>query len=607
MVRTMDSCVKIIVVDSGISVFQKEESNTQAFFYERGQLTDSYEDNIGHGTAVYYILDRYADADITSMKLFENEEMEVDEDDLIGLLSYINENMDFDILHLSMGLTYCERKSDLKEVCDRITRKGKCIVSAFSNEGLISYPAAFLNVIGVDISRMCKRIKDYEFVESSIVNIRAISAQQNLPWLRGAYKMVSGSSFAAPHITAKIAQLMKRGIKKSEEVLDALKKDAVKVYVKQPYIMQEKMQFAERVVIFPFNKEIHSILRYQHLLRFQIDQVLDLKYMRTIYKKVSEMMDAELVKDFTIQNLDALDWSSSFDTFIMGHVREINEVTNKDYRLKILQNCLKHGKNICSFDTLEDYTHLAKKMRESGLKVYNPEIKSIHVPKNRFGKLKAITAPVLGVFGTSSRQGKFTLQLKLRELFLKKGYMVGQLGTEPSSPLFGMDFVYPMGYDALVNVTEQEAITVLNDLISRIDDASPDIILVGAQSHTVPYAVYHLSLLPLTQHSFLLGSSPDATILCINIYDDIDYIKRSINYLESAVPSSVIGVVLSPVIRTLDYSNLSRRTDLVEADELNNQRNWLSQHLKREIYILNEEKEIDSLVDACILFFLQEG
>lgn len=51
--------------------------------------------------------------------------------------------------------------------------------------------------------------------------------------------------------------------------------------------------------------------------------------------------------------------------------------------------------------------------------------------------LYRISTPVLAVCGTSSKQGKFTLQLELRKRFCEMGYKVGQIGTEPNSLLLG--------------------------------------------------------------------------------------------------------------------------------------------------------------------------
>ena len=76
--------------------------------------------------------------------------------------------------------------------------------------------------------------------------------------------------------------------------------------------------------------------------------------------------------------------------------------------------------------------------------------------------LYRIATPIIGVFGTSSKQGKFTLQLKLRELLLKQGYSVGEIGTEPTSQLFGKEYVFPMGYNSTVYIEHNDIISYLN-------------------------------------------------------------------------------------------------------------------------------------------------
>jgi len=46
-----------------------------------------------------------------------------------------------------------------------------------------------------------------------------------------------------------------------------------------------------------------------------------------------------------------------------------------------------------------------------------------------FGKLYKNDIPILGIFGTRSKQGKWSLQMELRKRLLADGYVVGLLGT----------------------------------------------------------------------------------------------------------------------------------------------------------------------------------
>ena len=112
--------------------------------------------------------------------------------------------------------------------------------------------------------------------------------------------------------------------------------------------------------------------------------------------------------------------------------------------------------------------------------------------------------PILCVTGTSSKQGKFTTQLKLREKFQKMGYKVGQLGTVPSSQLFGIDEVYPMGYGSTAYLDGMDEIVMINYLLNKIQKKRPDIILVGSQSQTIPYDSGNLRYMPIHQNNYKL-------------------------------------------------------------------------------------------------------
>lgn len=88
-------------------------------------------------------------------------------------------------------------------------------------------------------------------------------------------------------------------------------------------------------------------------------------------------------------------------------------------------------------DNASDYLSELRVLKDSACKVYFPKIANQIFPRNQFGKLYLVNKPVICVAGTSSSQGKFSLQLSLREKFISAGYRIGQLGTEPTSLLFG--------------------------------------------------------------------------------------------------------------------------------------------------------------------------
>lgn len=113
---------------------------------------------------------------------------------------------------------------ELHDVCKKLTNKGVVIVSAFDNLGVVSYPAAFKEVIGVYWDVRCKGPKDYFYVENSPINILGYANTQRLPWLNDTYKTVSGSSFIAPYITIQVVKNLQNNITNIIEIMAQLKK-----------------------------------------------------------------------------------------------------------------------------------------------------------------------------------------------------------------------------------------------------------------------------------------------------------------------------------------------------------------------------------------------
>lgn len=323
-----------------------------------------------------------------------------------------------------------------------------------------------------------------------------------------------------------------------------------------------------------------------------------------IEKNVSDLIGPTFNNKFVIKNIDKLDWKKDFDTLILGHVNQLSNALGKNLLYELLKKCKEYKKSIYAFDNLSKYKTLIDEMEQEGIKVFYPKFIESYIPTDTFGKLKRISQPVLGIFGTSPKQGKYTLQLILRKLFIENGYDVGQLGTEPSALLFGFDEVFPMGYGSTVNTFGVKSIEAINYLMGKIQDKNPDIILVGSQSQTIPLTYGNIGFYP-PSYDFILGCEPDAYILCVNVNDELDYIDRTIKYLESVVPAKVLSLVIFPFCRNLKWSVLGNSFKCVDENMLENRRKELSSIFKKKVFILNRTDEMKLLFQECVNYFAQ--
>ena len=100
--------------------------------------------------------------------------------------------------------------------------------------------------------------------------------------------------------------------------------------------------------------------------------------------------------------------------------------------------------------------------------------------------------------------------MTLRRNLLDYGYKVGQLRTQPTSFLFGMDECVHFGYDSDLKPVGFEFVSLVNSLLNNISSEDTDIILTGGQSATLLTNEGNLPYYPVQQINFLLGTLPDA-------------------------------------------------------------------------------------------------
>ena len=527
---TLDSIPKNIKKIRGIFI---KENNGNVCFY------DDFNDSIGHGTIVANILAEHlnVEANVFVIKIFDAS-MHVNMNLLVEALKYCNSFLDCDLIQISLGTLYSN--NSLKREIEKLAQKGVIIISAFDNDKSISYPAAYSDVIGVDTTLKYNKIDHYDIVENDIIDIRGADIYHRTNGMCNKRTIVRGSSFYCSYITATIANMYSEALDK-KTVLEKLKVSARQVYGGQNNNIYNKELRINKAIVFPINKETSSMAAFEHLLQFNVVNYYDLRQKGLINKQINHVLhyanNNKLIYDF-----NNIDWGGEFDTFVCGHVGEISKIIGYDILSIIVEKCNAHHKQLISFDDLSKYL-----IDYPNINAWFPYIDKKSVPLNRFGKLRSPNTPIVGVFGTSSRQGKMTIQLKLRESLMKKGIRVKNIGSEPESLLFGFESLYCFGYNSVNLLKPHEMIQVLNEEVFKLECDDCEIIIAGSQSGTVPHQLRNLDMIPLQQYYFLLGVQPDSIILCVNSFDSFSYINRTILMFESAVGAKVICLVVSNI------------------------------------------------------------
>lgn len=596
----------IVVIDSG--VYKKHPSFYNMDFEGVGivnengnfKITENFDDIAGHGTAVAGIITSAVDKPKIFVVKIYNEELFVDQNALIFALNYIDKYMSCKVIHMSLGTLM--PNTELENICNKLFDKGVVLVSAFDNAGGISYPAAYDSVIGVEGSLNCKKFNDFKCIGSGMINIFAKGGNHRVAWTNPDYTIIQGSSFSAAYVSAKILEYLRKGVS-SKDILKSFIDEYGSIYEKS-----EKNNMYSHITlnikaaaIFPYNKEATSLLNFSDMLNFKLKSICNTKYLGNVGKKVKSL---DQKREFTVEDISQFDWSS-IDTFILGHCDELARYTNINYKKYILDKCLEYKVNLYSFDDI-DIDGYSEKFQNQNLVLFVPG-KSLEFNERKLGKLYTLCTPVLGIFGTSSVQGKFTLQLQLRKILQQNNYKVGQLGSEPSSLLFGMDAVYPFGYNTTIKLKEYEAVETLNSIMHSIDQKNYDIILAGSQSGTIPVCFNNIAYLNIGQLVYLLGINPDAVILCVNTYDTIDYIERTIKVIENLVDCSVISLAVSPMGFPSDIYIANQKKVPLNKDYVTNFANTLEQNLKKKTYIIGDDKQLQELYLNCINYFSEDN
>ena len=557
MRRENPSQIRIAIVDSGIDASHSGVGDVAGGVHIQieGEVVflDDHADCAGHGTACAGIIRKMAlGAMLYSVRIFDDSLM-ADGRALIAAIQWCIDN-EMDVVNLSLSTTDVTFKKSLQKVCRKAVDAGVILVAAESNDGGESYPAVFPEVIGVTGGAIYEPDGFY-YRKDQRIECVARGDEQRVCWLNGKHIMTGGNSFAAPHITGIIAHLLEQHPKCSvqnirlllqEKALNEISQDRNKSkFDPQTHRkdFQEDYSWIKKAVLYPYNKEMHSMVRYRDLLAFEIVGVADPIGKGMVGKDAGKVIGESQVNLRISPNIRRA--MADADTLILGYVDQLARIRKRDLLRDYVQLSLDEGCHVFSFQALDPdlYGDLYDIADKNGLRLAFPHIhreEFVQAIQN-FNALPPVDVPVLSVMGTSSQQGKFTLQLALRRRLIQKGYKVGQIGTEHHARLFGMDAAFPMGYASPLKLPFQHYIPYLDYKIREIcQRTQPDIILTGSQSGTIPYHVQEHSTHCLSSLAFLLGIKPDACILVVNSIDAEEYIRDTIDGIRAVCKAPTI-------------------------------------------------------------------
>lgn len=587
----------IVIIDSGLDL--KNTQNVSGICIRKVdngfEFSNDLADEVGHGTIIYSIIRKQVpECKVFIIKLSECDN-NFDASFLISALKYVRDNIACKIINISLGVNVSNNLSELYDLCVEISRKGAVIVSAFDNEGCHSYPAAFDCVIGVDNKNDFKHISEFDYVENSAINIFAKGGVQRLTIQGGKTLLIGGSSISCANITSILSDEISGGLN-LEKALAYLKSKARYIYsLKKPEDNEEILFEIKNAVAFPFVKETHAFVRFADMLPFQMKAYYDIRNSGKVGRKLSSYYEGACSGE-TIKDIEKIDLAG-IDTIILGHLDELNTISKRDYKAELINKAVAMGVNIYSFDSLEQYSYL---LNDSDIKFFYPKTTHNNVPHNLFGKLYKISKPVVGIFGTSSQQGKFSLQLALKKELELQDYNVGAIGTEPHSLLFGFDVVFPMGYNSTVNLQNHEIVLYLNYVINNLCLKGKEIILAASQAQTIPYYCNNILEFPSKQYHFALGVNPDAIIMCINYHDEVEYIQNSVYALVGLTSATIIAFVMYPMTFSNEWSNSKRK---ITHEEFTQKANKLQKEFNIPVFRLGEQRHISDLCQMVIDFF----
>lgn len=611
--------IKIAIIDSGIDI--SSDNCEHVHIKNDVVISDDNGDYLGHGTAMYSIIEETINSNIEhkvlSVKVGNDSSVKNNQIDINDVIKAIEYSIQWGakFINISMGVKIHKNIDDelkkINNICEYAYKNNIMLVSAIDPQGKITYPWCCNGVLKV--SFLESRKKKIVITKNNVCGneIRVMQTYIKGNKMFDKYCYYRSNSAAAAYVTGKLACCQSYKI---ENIIKEFEDDCVvKIMIpkdkmnglwdgykfqdgKFDVLKVDLSQFGSCALL-PFNKEIESIIRYSEInISAVLDPIINGNYGKDPYNLlnmgISEIRIYSRLKDIKA------------NTIIIGYIDKV-EMYDEYYKIEnLLLEALKYKMNV--FSLLPVDKKYVRLFAENDLFLrFSPIIN-----KKVLNKLQRISmygdgciTPIIGIFGTSSKQGKLTLQKRLIKEIQNREINLVSLGTEHQAGLIGFDYCYPFGYGAQENIQlnieeKMEFLARTLDYISYNDNA--DVIILGGQSRLLPYDFEKDS--GIENSAFLEAVKPDCAVLVINPYiDNMAYIYDTIVYLENVYKCKVISLAYSDhVSKMIGKSVINKK---ISKNEMSLIEKKCEENFNKGSGCIMDEVYCQSLVDDIIDFF----
>ena len=341
----------IVIIDSGIDETESLMGNivggvTIVKKDSKYMIEDGYyKDLLGHGTAIFNMIYKECPNNMYYIiKIFDND-FECDASLVEVALEYVSSNFESPIVLIPSGAMEIENRLKVESLVTQITEKGGIVISAFNNQGGISYPAAFDAVVGVDSSAALIGNRQCFFIKGSPINVIMREKSYRVKWLHSKTVIEKGNSYAAAEFTAILVNARaKHKTSSISELLALMSDNEFTEYLcydldtmlhpisKIHHIHQKPI----KAIMFPFSKEMQTLAANEDLLSVDVLDYFDVRQSGKVGLKIRDILTF-CENEKTIHNIEKLDWDNyDFDLLVCGHLDRLNSITGKNITKELL-------------------------------------------------------------------------------------------------------------------------------------------------------------------------------------------------------------------------------------------------------------------------------